>query len=215
MRLLQLFPVFLLLGSVSAFAGTVYDISVDTRSLPGGTSGFIDLAFNGGFPATATISNFSAPGASLAPATIFTQDATGALPAIVTMDENNSDYDEGLTFASSIVFDLSLSETPGGATGDVLTLSFFNSDFSGSLLTGNINDGWLAQFQLDTNGRITPTAYANPTGGASYATITTVTPTPEPGTAIIFGLALPALAAIASLRRARRRHNPLQPEINA
>jgi hypothetical protein len=167
----------------------VYNVAVDTSSLAPGTAGFIDLAFNGGYPATAAITGYSQTGGSLSPGTIFTQGTvTGSLPGAVTLGDDNADYDEGITFGSSILFQLNLSGTPSGTTGDVFTLSFFNSDFSGSLLTGNINDGWLAQFQMDTNGNITPTAYANPSGGPSDATITT--PTPEPGTGMALALAL-------------------------
>ena len=193
MKSIRLTSALLLLASAPLFAD-VFNVAIDTSSLTPGTAGFIDLAFNGGFPATAAITGYSQTGGSLNPATISTQDATGTLPGAVTLGEDNADYDEGITFGSSILFQLDLSGTPSGAIGDVFTLSFYNSDFSGSLLTGNINDGWLAQFQIDTTGDITATAYANPSGGASDATITI--PTPEPATGIVLAIALLILCGV-------------------
>ncbi len=173
--LITLFAV--LAGNVSR-AATMDLITVNTSSLPPGTKGFIDLAFNGAFPATATVSSFSMAGGSLDSSAIQTfGTVTGQLPGTVTLAQNDADYDEGITFGSSLQFVLTLSGTPGGNVGDVFTLSFFNADFSGGLLTGNVNDLWLVQFQMDTKGSVTGTAYANPNGGPSFASIQ---PVPEP-----------------------------------
>ena len=88
--------------------GAAFQISVDASSLPPGTTGFIDFTLNGGFTSTAVISNFSNPGGSLNAATIFLQDASGALPGSVTLGSNNSDYDEGITYGTPISFLLTL-----------------------------------------------------------------------------------------------------------
>jgi hypothetical protein len=178
------------------FGGTVYQISVNASSLPPGTNGFIDFALNGGFPATATISNFSNSGGSLNAGSIFLQNASGALPGTVTLSSNNSDYDEGITYGTPIRFLLAFSATPGGTTGDVFNFSLFDTNFDG-LLTQDVTDGEIVQFQLDTNGNITPDALPNPSGGASFATITAV---PEPAT-WLFGALSPLV--LVFLRRGK------------
>jgi hypothetical protein len=168
----------ILLLAVPCFAGAIYQITVDASSLPPGTSGFIDFALNGGFPATAAISNFSNLGGSLNASSIFLQDAAGALPGAVTVGSNNGDYDEGITYGSPISFLLTFTETPSGTTGDVFNLSLFDTNFDG-LLTQDVTDGEIVQFQLDTQGNITPDALPNPSGGPSFATVSSV---PEPAT---------------------------------
>jgi hypothetical protein len=177
-----------LLAAGAAAAGQLYTVSIDTTSLSSGTTGFLDLAFNGGFPATALISSFAIPGGSLDSSSLATQGTiTGTLPGLVTMLDDNADYFEGIHFGSGVNFNLFLSGTPAGSTGDVFTLSFFNSAQTGALLTGNLNDLWIAQFQMDTAGNITPAAFANPSGGPSFATITAV---PEPAAAWLFAVAV-------------------------
>jgi hypothetical protein len=173
----------LFLLAATTQAGTLYQVTVDTSSLAASTTGFIDLAFNGGYPATATISGYGMTGGSLNAGTINTFGTiSGTLPGTVMLNDDNADYDEGLTFGTSLSFNLTLSGVPSGTVGDVFTLSFFNSTFTGGLLTGNLSDFWIAQFQMDTKGNVTATAYPNPTGGQSFATINAV---PEPGVAAL------------------------------
>ena len=185
-----------LLFSASGFAAA-FQITVDASSLPHATSGLIDFTLNGGFPATAVISGFSNTGGSLNAASIFLQDASGALPGIVTLGSNNSDYDEGITYGTPISFLLTLTGTPSGNTGDVFNLSLFDTSFDG-LLTQDVTDGEIVQFQLDTKGNITPDALPNPSGGPSFATITAI---PEPAT---WFLAATSLGGLFSLRRSKR-----------
>jgi hypothetical protein len=169
---------FAALAAGTAAANQLYKLTIDTTSLPSGTTGFIDLSFNGGFPAVASIGSFAITGGSLNAGSLATQGTiTGTLPGLVTLLDDNADYFEGINFGSAVSFNLSLNGSPSGSTGDVFTLSFFNSAQTDALLTGNLNDLWLAQFQMDTAGKITPTAYANPSGGPSFATITVI---PEP-----------------------------------
>jgi hypothetical protein len=160
------------------FGSAVFQVSVNASSLPPATSGFIDFTMNGGFPATATISNFSNPGGSLNAGSIFLQNASGALPGTVTLSSNNSNYDQGITYGTPISFLLTFSGTPSGTTGVIFNFSLFDTNFDG-LLTQNVNDGEIVQFQLDTHGNITPIALPSPTGGPSFATIAAV---PEPAT---------------------------------
>jgi hypothetical protein len=167
-----------ILLAAPCFGSAVFQISVDASSLPPATSGFIDFTLNGGFAATATISNFSNPGGSLDASSIFLQDASGALPGAVTLGSNNSDYDEGITYGTPISFLLTLSDTPSGTTGDIFNFSLFDTNFDG-LLTQDVNDGEIVQFQIDTRGNITSDALPNPSGGPSLATIEAV---PEPAT---------------------------------
>jgi hypothetical protein len=184
----------LILMATPCLGDAVFRISVDASSLPPATSGFIDFALNGGFPATATISNFSDPGGSLDAASIFLQDASGALPGTVTVGSNNGDYDEGITYGTPISFLLTLSELPGGTTGDIFNFSLFDTNFDG-LLTQDVTDGEIVQFQLDTHGNITPDALPNPSGGPSFATITAV---PEPASWL---LGATSLLVLIFLRR--------------
>ncbi len=189
---------FSILLTAPCFAST-FQISVDASSLTHGTTGFIDLAFNGGYPATAVISNFSNIGGSLNATTLTTFGTiSGTLPGVITMSDDAADYNEGITYGTPISFLITLSGTPSGTTGNVFTLSLLDSLDSSGLLTGNTNDGWLVQFEMDTQGNITPDAFANPTGGPSFAT---VTPVPEPATWL---LSAAALAAFSLLRRASR-----------
>jgi hypothetical protein len=178
--------------------GAAFQISVDASSLPPATSGFIDFTLNGGFSSTAVISNYSDPGGSLNAGTIFLQDASGALPGTVTLGNNNSDYNEAIIFGSPISFLLTLSGTPSGTVGDVFNLSFFASNDIDPLLTQDVTDGEIVQFQLDTQGNITPDALPNPTGGPSFATITAV---PEPAS---WSFAAASVAGFFFLRRSRR-----------
>lgn len=176
----------LTLTTAPLLADAMYDISIDTSSLPAGAMGFIDLAFNGGFPATATIDNFT--GATVNAATLFTQGTiSGTLPGEVTIADDNTDYNEGISFGSSIDFLLTFSGTPSGAVGDVFTVSFFGTDDATPLLTANENDGFLLQFGLDPHGEISVTAFDSPTGGASFATATAV-PEPREASLLLAGL---------------------------
>jgi hypothetical protein len=167
---------FSILLTAPCFASS-FQISIDASSLPPATSGFIDFAFNGGYPATAVVSNFSNAGGLLNSGTITTfGTVSGTLPGMLTIGDDDADYDEGITYGTQISFLLTLSGTPSGTTGNVFTLSLFDTLFDG-LLTGNTTDGWLVQFQMDTQGDIAADAFANPTGGPSFATVTAV---PEP-----------------------------------
>jgi hypothetical protein len=194
MRLAQ-FSILLL--AVPCFGGS-FQITVNASSLPPATSGFIDFTLNGGFTATAVISNFLNPGGSLNASTIFTQDASGALPGAVTLGSDNSDYDEGIVYGSPISFLLTFSGSPSGNTGDVFNLSLFDNNFDG-LLTQDVADGEIVQFELDTHGNITPDALPNPSGGPSFATITAV---PEPAT---WSLAAASVVGLFFLRAGLKR----------
>jgi|SRR5581483_10670057 len=82
---------FSLLTASPSFAGAVRLITINSSSLPSGTSGSIDLAFNGGFPAIATIGNFSLTGGSLVSGSVTTQGTvSGTLPGTVTLQKDNS-----------------------------------------------------------------------------------------------------------------------------
>jgi hypothetical protein len=188
---------FSILLTAPYLAASSFEISVDASSLPHATTGFIDLAFNGGFPATAVISNFSNTGGLLDAGNITTFGTiSGTLPGGVTMSDDDADYDQAITYGTPISFLLTLSGTPSGNTGNLFTLSLFDTLFDG-LLTGNTTDGWLVQFQMDTQGGITSVAFANPAGGPSFATVTAL---PEPATWL---LVASALASICFFRRRR------------
>ncbi len=197
MRFAKLSCLLIVLAAVPCFATTL-DIVIDSSSLSPSTSGFIDFYFDGGYPATAVISNFSDAGGTLNSTSITTSGTvSGTLPGDVVMNENGSDYDEGITFGPLISFDLTLAGVPDGNNEDEFTLTFYNSGNSGGLLTGNNSDYWLVQVLIDTQGNVTSTEYANPSHGPSYADVYVV---PEPASWL---LCAAAFAGVFFFRRAR------------
>jgi len=183
-----------------AVASGLYLITVDTTSLAPGTTGFIDLAFVGGGPVEATIADFLVTGGSLSGSPSI-QGAIGTLPDTVTMPADNADYFEGISFGSSVSFQLTLAGNPIGPGGDTFTLTFFDSTQMFGLLSGNANDLWLVQFQMSADGSTTYIAYDNPSGGPSFANVTSV---PEPATASLAVLVLAGAALLKTRGRFRR-----------
>jgi len=177
----------LLVFAFASFGATTFSVSIDTSSL-NGAGDFMDLNFNGGFPATATIDNFT--GAALNGGSLQTFGTiTGTLPAEVVMSDDGADYFEGLTFGNTISFLVTFDGTPGGATGNTFAISFLSGS-NDPLLTGNLVDGFIARFDMDTSGNVTPTTFANPSGGPSFAGVQLITPEPGTGLLLMAGVAL-------------------------
>src|ERR1700749_2399984 len=96
MKLANLFALTMML-TVPVFGDTVYKITVDASSLTPGTQGFIDLAFNGGYPATAAFGNFPKGGGFFSLPSLTPQGlVTGTLPVEGTMAYSNVVYDKAL-----------------------------------------------------------------------------------------------------------------------
>ena len=186
----------------STYAGS-FLVTINTSSLPANTAGNLDFLFNNGggsFDAiTASILNFTSPGATLNPGSVSTQGTvSGVLPSTVTIHNDNAEYLEAQTFGSSLNFILQLAETPSGTgSGSTFTLSLLNSTLDGAFLTSDVNDGFILQVDIDNKGAVVPTTFLTQTGAPSVVTFTAI---PEPGTCALFA----AGAAILALRRRLR-----------
>jgi PEP-CTERM motif len=210
--------------SVLAFAGSAFGasqielITINTSSLPPGTTGNLDFAFNGGIlsqAATASITNFSTNGV-LNPAPASTSGTVGgSLPSALSLANNNSDYFRGFTYGTTISFNLQFSgsavDSPkGSGSGSIFSVSLFNATGDGVFLTSNQNDGWILNFDIDVNGHITSTTYPTETGAPSVVAIQAAS-VPEPSAWLLLGIGLAALGILM------RRRNPktLEAELEA
>jgi hypothetical protein len=212
------------LGGSLAFADTIqYTITVDTTSEFGNT-GYIDMQFNEGPQntelATAQVTSFTTD------ATLdtfgsdtydgITGDVTGTLPGTLTFvnDDPTNEYTNGITFGTTISFNLDLSgpaiDSPGGSTtypsgGGSFYLDFF--DPSGNTLlsnSGNTTGGDALEVDINPDGSTTVTTFENGNTGISAVTVsgpTALTGIPEPS--VVFLLA-GCLAAVAGFRQRRR-----------
>jgi hypothetical protein len=125
------------------------------------------------------------------------------------MLNNNSEYFEGITFGSTISFNLQFSgpaiDSPSGkGSGSTFTLSLLNSNQDGSYLTSDVNEGYILRFDIDTNGRVTPTTYTTDTGAPSVVRLQVL---PEPGSFALSGSAILLLVLGSSLLRRARSAN--------
>lgn len=166
----------------AASADFTYQITVNTSSL-NGEGGNLDFQFNPGNSsaeaATAVITNFQALGGTLALSNVLTGDASGLLPGTLTLDNGTAYNDafQGLTYGTSISFDLTLSgsalNSPSGSVGSSFAFSLYDSsgftpllttDPNGSVVTVNVNpDGTTSALPFTQSlGDNTPVASATP-----------------------------------------------------
>src|SRR5882757_1293669 len=145
----------LLFLAASLQAASVFSVSINTSSIPAATPGYLDFLFNGGDPATASITGFTTNG-TLNAASVSRTAASGTLPGAVSLSNSNAEYLEGITFGTSINFNLQFS---GTGAGSVFTLSLLNSTQDGAFLTSNVNDGFLLEFNINSQGVITPVTF--------------------------------------------------------
>jgi hypothetical protein len=176
----------LLLLAVSLGAASVFSVSIDTHSLPTATSGYLDLLFSGVTPASVSVTGFTTDG-TLDPASVSSNGANGTLPGAVSLANINAEYLEGITFGSHINFNLQFA---GTGAESVFTLSLLNATQDDALLTSNVNDGFLLEFNIDAHGVITPITFSTASGGPSVVSIVSPTAVPEPAQWLpaIFGL---------------------------
>lgn len=181
-----------------------------------GTSGSLELNFNPGpgdaRPATATVTNFSAGGGTLASAVDRFGAVTGTLPGTVIFNSTPlqlNDYFQGIQFGSSLSFNVTLSgpalDAPSGATsGSVFSLLLFK-DANGTmpLFASSSNpDGFLLRILINPDGstsvlRDAPASVLNVTQQAAAV--------PEPATMILLSTGLAGFAA--TIRRRRKPSN--------
>jgi PEP-CTERM motif len=198
----------LLFGAVgSAMAdGVTYNVTVNTSSIAG-TAGSLDFQFNpGGLVTQAAnlqilgLTTDGALGTGMA-----TGDAAGTLPGTVTFD-NGSGYDDyftSFTFGNTISFLLNLFgpavTSPDGTStsGSSFAFSIF-SDPAGSIpaLTTDTTNGFALAANINLDGTISLNNYSSELTAAPVAT-------PEPGTLLLLGS---GLSALAFLRKRRHVH---------
>lgn len=186
---LALFTSFLTYSALSSAAPVTYSLSIDT-SLLAGTIGSLDFNFNPGpllaQPARVQIIAFGGSGTLMPPATL-TGDASGSLPATVTLDNGAffNDYFEGIRFGSTLNFGISLSgpalSSPNGTatSGSSFAFSLF-SDPAGTVpaLTSDLADGFGYVVEVNLDGSTTVTDY-----------LTAPVASPEPATLfLVLGL---------------------------
>jgi hypothetical protein len=198
------------LWPASASADFTYQITADTSSL-NGTAGNLDFQFNPGDSsaeaATAVITNFQAVGGTLALSNVLTGDASGLLPGTLTLDNGTAYNDafQGLTFGTSISFDLTLSgpalNSPGGNVGSSFAFSLYASDGVTPLLTTDTN-GSVVTVNVNPDGTASVLTFAQSAGNnmpvASAAPVSSV---PAPPSIVLLLSAVPA--ALVLWRRSR------------
>jgi hypothetical protein len=201
------------LGACFAGAGIAgpitYGITVNTSSITG-TAGSLDINFSPGplvtQAASVEILSFSTDG-TLAGSPVLTGDVSGALPAMLTFDNGTgfNDYFEGLTFGSTIVFDVSLLgpalSSPDGVStsGSAFAFSMF-SDPAGTMptLTTNTAEGFAFTVNVNLDGTTTATNFSPQVSGLPSSGTTV----PEPGSMSLAGVGIGI--ALGVLRLGRR-----------
>jgi hypothetical protein len=193
----------LLTPGLCSASSIAYTVSVNT-SFVSGTTGYIDMEFNPGVPASqpatanvvdlytnGTLNGFTDPTNTL---TGITGDVTGMLPQMVTFDngQTTNDYAEQIKFGSYIQFYLFLSgsaiDNPNGAGGGSFFLDFYDGNFN-QLLTDSFG-----VLQVNINGDGTATAITFPYAGNGGNPVVSLSGVPEPSTLLLFAGALPLLA---------------------
>jgi PEP-CTERM motif len=185
-------------------ASVIYEFTVDTSSLSGQLAN-LDFQLNpDGSPAaavTATISGFVTDGTYDPAAIILTDDALGALPDTLTLDNGTSYNDafQPISLATSLRFFVTLSgagvNNPD-VNGSTFAFSIYDSAGVTPLLTDS-PDGSIAGVNFSSQIGIVP--YANPPA-AGQTSDASVTPVPEPATYLLVSLGLATAFARRFLR---------------
>lgn len=194
----------LLLAAAPAQAASItYEVHVDTSELSG-TQGYLNFQFNPGgldaLAATATITGFNPFDATLFSPAMLTGDASGELPGDVTLGNSGgfNDYFHQVTFGSQFSFFLTLTGdalSPGSTplSGTAFSLLLFGADGFTPLLTLD-PDGRLASLQIGPTGAVGVETFGRAQGGGPAATVTEVTPVPEPTTLLLVASGAVAIA---------------------
>ncbi len=193
-KLLLLIIAFIVFVANSAFASLSYDVTINTSSLAG-TNGYLYFQYTplDAANSSATVYGFSSDGtlAGSPSAVVNGTAVSGQLPGSVTFANTNgvNDYNHGITFGNTIAYHLSFSDPgvggiPGGSSTFSLGL-FSDEDGLKPLMTG---DGTLYTLSLMNDGTTSSQILA--TNDVS------VTATPIPAAAWLFGSGLMGLAGI-------------------
>jgi len=206
-----------------------YSVTVDTSSLalpPPAQYGYIDMQFNpattpGQQGATATVSNFLTDGSlNASDSNNFAQGSTtGSLAPLQSVVFQNStstnEYFEGLTFGTTISFDLTLDgsmiESANGSGGPTtFFLDFLNSSMSSYLLTNDPSGStplgfYVGYLTINPDGSVTTTENPSAGGGASAVTFTPLgssggSTSPEPSTWLLLSAGLSGFGLFARRR---------------
>ncbi len=191
-------------------ASIQYMVTVDTTSVLLQT-GYIDFQLNPSTimptqPANADVANFFTDGVlnPADPNNGTTGEVSGELPGTVTLinSETTNEYTEGMTFGTTITFDLDLYgaavSTPNGEGGGAFYLTFYDANGAPLLTTSPQGDA----LEIDINGDgTTSVAYQS-----SEVTLAGPTAVPEPSSIALLCGGLLALA-IFGRRRILAKHS--------
>lgn len=181
-------------GAPAALAGPLYRVSLDTSSFAGST-GFLDLGFNGGGDmgqSMARLSNFS--GSFVGDAT-YAGDATGNIAAGATLGNSTGAnfFTQAVTFGGLFSFDVAF-DMGNEPLGTLFTVALLNDTF----------DAYLgADAELFTIDLITGMADAVSVNAPDLVQIAQIAEVPEPGEWLLLATGL--LLIVATRRMQQRR----------
>jgi hypothetical protein len=207
--------------AASAFAGSIYNVSIDTAPLIGHTAGpfTLDLQFTDGSGSgdannTVTLSNFlfgagnpvGTPEAPLG-------GVSGDLGSMVTMTDSSffNEFDQVFTPGATLTFRLALTNNADSGSPDEFSLGILDNtgveiptlDPGGALLVVDITPGSTVVSTFATDGTLSPAAGGSPIS-IPAPTVTPVSGVPEPGTLMLFAAGLLVLRRFGPPARSRR-----------
>jgi hypothetical protein len=192
-------------ATVASADSLTYLVTVNTPNF--GAPGWIDFSFNQAnaltsLSALATITNFHQTGYTLDTTTQTSTGVTGSLATSVMIpnDQGGANFfTQGvLNWGSSFAFDVTISGPAVGtpaADGSAFRVTLFDAGFSP--FVSPLPDGEVANITIDPSGHLS--ADGSTFQGGS-ATVTTLSPVPEPATAWLLA---PIAGALLVMRRRR------------
>ena len=191
----------LLALTLSCFADTVYDVSIDTSSIAGSDGGLY-LQFNPGLaadPASISIDSLNLGGGSLlsSPAPIFdggsqtSSSSLSSLPLVIDNRASLNDFEQFLQFGTSLDFQVTfhLPSTLSGQSGSIFNFETDafdpNTSSISPILTGDPS-GFIGSISFDQNG-----AFSMDTlGNDAVLSIRPVSEVPEPSNLVVLTMML-------------------------